>query len=212
MTPQELASISAGFSDEARGSQSVFRAALEALSHPGRLISVMHDAPTPQHGHAASAAVLLALLDAECTLWLSPTLAASNAAAWLRFHTGCTLVDEMAKAQFAWVANPDELPPLGALAQGSDIYPDQSATCVIDMPHLSSALNAEDGWTWSGPGINGLAHVRVDGLPQGFTSAFAKAWQSNHAAFPCGVDLILASAQHIVGLPRTTRLAIPVEA
>ena len=77
MTPQELASIGAGFSDEALGSQAVFRAVLQAQSHPGRLIPVIHDAATPQSGHAASAAVLLALLDAECTLWLSPTLACS---------------------------------------------------------------------------------------------------------------------------------------
>eukprot|EP01035_Chromulina_nebulosa_P040011 gene40011-54094_t len=76
----------------ALGSQSVFRAALHALSHPGRVVELPHDAQTPSRGHAASAALLLALLDPDCTLWLSPSLAGSDAAAWLRFHRGCVLI------------------------------------------------------------------------------------------------------------------------
>ena len=44
MTPQDLSTIGAGFTDLARGSQAVFRAALEALSHPGRPVDVPHDA------------------------------------------------------------------------------------------------------------------------------------------------------------------------
>jgi alpha-D-ribose 1-methylphosphonate 5-triphosphate synthase subunit PhnH len=206
MNPQDLSALGAGFSDAALGSQSVFRAALHALSHPGRVVELPHDAQTPSRGHAASAALLLALLDPDCTLWLSPSLAGSDAAAWLRFHTGCVLVDAPEAAQFAWLAQGDECPPLERFAQGSDAYPDQSATCVIDVAAL--AEGGAGAWTLRGPGIRDSASIAVDGLPHGAdaTTSFASQWAANHAAFPRGIDVFLAAPKQIVGLPRTTRI------
>lgn len=204
MSTTPLASLGAGFSNEAFGSQVVFRAVLQALSHPGRTVAVEHDAQTPVVGHAASAAVLLALLDSDCTLWLSPRLAASDAGAWLRFHTGCSLVSEAAQARFVWVAQGDVVPPLDSLALGSDIYPDQSATCVVDVLRATATTTDSEGaWHLRGPGIQEVAALQVEGLPDDF----AARWAANHAVFPRGVDLVLATAGHIVGLPRTTRAA-----
>jgi len=204
-----LASLGAGFSNEAIGSQAVFRAVLQALSHPGRTVAVEHDAQTPSAGHAASAAVLLALLDSDCTLWLSPRLAASDAGAWLRFHTGCTLVTDPAQARFVWVAQGDEWPALGSLASGTDIYPDQSATCVVDVLRATATTTDSEGaWHLRGPGIQEVAALQVEGLPDDFETH----WAANHAVFPRGVDLLLATADHIVGLPRTARAARVVPA
>jgi alpha-D-ribose 1-methylphosphonate 5-triphosphate synthase subunit PhnH len=206
MTPAELAALGPGFSDLARGSQAVFRAALDALSHPGRPVAMPHDAQVPAEGNAAAAALLLALLDADSRLWLSPALAGSGAAAWLRFHTGCTLVDEPAQAQFAWVASGDALPPLAGFAQGSDAFPDQSATCVVDVPALGGSGNGQGSWTLRGPGIDGTVTLGIGGpLPQP-ASGFAAQWAANHAAFPRGVDVFLAAPAHIAGLPRTTAI------
>jgi alpha-D-ribose 1-methylphosphonate 5-triphosphate synthase subunit PhnH len=202
MSTTPLASLGAGFSNQAFGSQAVFRAVLQALSHPGRTVAVEHDAQVPAVGHAASAAVLLALLDSDCTLWLSPRLANSDAGAWLRFHTGCTLVTDPAQARFVWVAQGDEWPALGSLALGTDTYPDKSATCLVDVPR-ATATTAGSNYAWHlrGPGIQDLAALQVDGLPDDFEAQ----WAANHAVFPRGVDLLLATADHIVGLPRTTR-------
>lgn len=208
MKPQVLSTLNPGFSQEAFGSQHVFRAALQALSHPGRLVDVVHDAEVPRVGHAASAALLLALLDADCSLWLSPALRDSDAAAWLRFHTGCQLVEAPGDAQFAWFAASDALPPLARFASGSENYPDQSTTCVIDVADLGHAADEGQDWRLSGPGIQGGACLRVTGLPQDFVAQ----WVANHAAFPRGVDLFLATDQQIVGLPRTTRIDVFKEA
>jgi alpha-D-ribose 1-methylphosphonate 5-triphosphate synthase subunit PhnH len=205
MNPDALTLLSAGFAHEAFGSQAVFRAALQALSHPGRVTEVRHDAQTPAVGHSASAAVLLALLDDECRLWLSPSLQQGSAADWLRFHTGCQLVVSVAQAQFLWVAQGDALPPLSTLAQGSDLQPEHSATCFIDLPLLSDrpdGASSADAWRLSGPGIREHQSLRAQGLPTNFLSQ----WGANHAAFPRGVDIYLACADHIVGLPRTTRI------
>lgn len=208
MKPNDLAALGAGFSHEAYGSQHVFRATLQALSHPGRLVDVAHDAQVPSVGHAASATLLLALLDADCSLWLSPALRDSDAAAWLRFHTGCQLVESPGEAQFAWIATSDVPPPLASFPNGSENYPDQSTTCVIDVADLGHAADEGQDWRLSGPGIQGGSCLRVTGLPQDFGAQ----WADNHAAFPRGVDLFLATDQQIVGLPRTTRIDVFKEA
>ena len=195
-----LSALGAGFSSEALGSQGVFRAVLQALSQPGAPVVVAHDAEVPATGHEASAAVLLALLDSECTLWLSPRLAASQAGVWLRFHTGCVLVDSPEQARFAWVAAGDAMPALAGLQCGSDEYPDQSATCVVDVAVLAPAVHGAGAWRLTGPGIRDAQHLHVAGLPGDFTAQ----WADNHGAFPRGVDVVLATASHIAGLPRTT--------
>jgi alpha-D-ribose 1-methylphosphonate 5-triphosphate synthase subunit PhnH len=207
MSAHDLSNLGAGFTHEAFGSQAMFRVALEALSHPGRCMTVSHDAEVPQTGHPASAALLLALLDSDCTLWLSPSLANSDAAAWLRFHTGCQLVTQADQAMFAWVAAGDAMPALTIFSQGSDNAPDQSATCVLDLPLLDAKGSHESGasqWALKGPGIQDVNHVSVDGLAADFLAQ----WTANHASFPRGVDLFLASAQQLVGLPRTTSIQL----
>jgi alpha-D-ribose 1-methylphosphonate 5-triphosphate synthase subunit PhnH len=196
-----LSALGAGFSNESLGSQEVFRSVLHALSHPGVPQTVAHDAQVPATGHGAAAAALLALLDSECTLWLSPRLAASAAGTWLRFHTGCQLVDAPEQARFLWVAAGDALPTLASLPLGSDEYPDQSATCVVDVALPDTV--AENAWRLTGPGIRDVQTLQVAGLPEDF----GRQWADNHAAFPRGVDLLLASATQLVGLPRTTRIA-----
>jgi len=150
MTAHALSALGAGFSDEALGSQAVFRAVLQALSQPG--------AP--------------------------------------------------AQARFVWVAQGDALPPLQTLAQGSDANPDQSATCVVDVQDLAADSAAPDAWQLSGPGIRAVQRLRVTGMPAGFEPQ----WADNHAAFPRGVDLVLATATHLAGLPRTTRIPSAQEA
>jgi alpha-D-ribose 1-methylphosphonate 5-triphosphate synthase subunit PhnH len=208
MTAHALSALGAGFSNEALGSQAVFRSVLQALSQPGQPVCVDHDAQVPTEGHSTSAAALLALLDSDCTLWLSPRLAASNAGLWLRFHTGCQLVDAPEQARFVWVAAGDAMPPLHTLAQGSDAYPDQSATCVLDVDSMDADAVAHGALNLRGPGIRTLQPLCVRGLPAGFE----RQWADNHAAFPRGVDVLLATANHLAGLPRTTRIPVAVEA
>ena len=199
MSSPDLTRLVPGFDQESYGSQAVFRAALEALSHPGRPINMPRVASTPGPGQRAAALLLLALLDADTKLWLSPSLAGSDAAAWLRFHTGCRLVTEPAASQFCWMGNRDWTHGLDQFNQGSDNWPDQSATCVIDVERFDAG---QTGWILQGPGISGAQRVRVQGLPAGFESQ----WQANHARFPRGVDVFLASTDQILGMPRTVRL------
>ncbi len=193
-----LLDLTPGFSDAVKGSQAVFRTVLQAMSRPGRIQAVHCDAQVPAEAHPAAAAVLLALLDQDCTLWLSPRLARSSAGVYLRFHTGCCLVDTPAQAQFAWVAGGDEFPVLATLAAGSEFEPEDSATCIAQVDSLDDAT----GWVLRGPGVQGVQHLAVRGLPQDFPDQ----WLANHTRFPLGVDLLLTAGDRLAGLPRSTSL------
>lgn len=200
MRQEDLQRVRPGFEDPVIGSQAVFRQALQALAMPGRPLELRAAAQLPAPGHGAAALLLLALLDSDCTLWLSPSLAGSDAQAWLQFHTGCRCVQDPGQAQFLWLAAGDAWPALEAMNAGSDEYPDQSATCVMEVAGL--VTEAGQGWLLRGPGIDGQLQLGVQGLPQDFDQQ----WANNHASFPRGVDLFLATPTQLLGLPRTTQL------
>jgi alpha-D-ribose 1-methylphosphonate 5-triphosphate synthase subunit PhnH len=201
MNPFDLNALARGFDHESLDSQAVFRVALHALSHPGLPLDMPLCAGAPKQGHLTAAHLLLGLLDADTPVWLSPVLAASDAAFWLRFHTGCTLVSDPAQAQFCWMAQGDAWPLLSELRLGTDVRPDVSATCVIEVDRLEGDA---PGWVLQGPGIDGLRRLRVSGLRNDFEAQ----WQATQSRFPCGVDVFFASPTKIAGLPRTTRLEL----
>lgn len=197
--PLDLRDVGAAFGDPPLASQAAFRAALDALARPGRIQRILSDAQHPSGAAASAAALALALLDPDCTLWLAPRLAQGSAAAWLRFHTGCRIVSEVREAQFLW-SDADQLPPLETLPQGSEFEPESAATCLVQVDALETGV----GWRLNGPGIEQTAHLTVLGL----SAAFVAQWRANHASFPRGVDLLLCTGEYIAGLPRTTAIEV----
>jgi alpha-D-ribose 1-methylphosphonate 5-triphosphate synthase subunit PhnH len=134
----DLTAIAPGFGDTTLESQAVFRRALAALAQPGLLVEC-DDAPEPPPGvHPAANALLLALLDHDCRLWLSPSLN-GVVAGYLRFHTGCVLVGAPQYADFALVARAAELPRLDSFDGGSDEFPERGATVVVQLEALGGA-------------------------------------------------------------------------
>ncbi|MGP9822072.1 phosphonate C-P lyase system protein PhnH [Salinarimonas sp. NSM] len=191
--------LAPGFADPVLDAQAVFRAVMEALARPGtpqRLaLSLAPPSPLPP----ALAAIALALADHEAPLWLDAALAAEPAVAgWLRFHTGARIVADGREAAFALVSDPATLPPLDQFALGEPAYPDRSTTLVL----ACTRLEAGRGLVLKGPGIRDVARLDAVPLPEGFVAR----WRANGALFPRGVDVILASGDRIVGLPRTTTI------
>ena len=201
MKSDDLQRMQPGFDDPVLNSQLVFRRALQALSMPARLVELPNQAALPKQGYSASALLLLALVDSDCALWLSPCLAATDAQTWLRFHTGCRFVQEPAQANFLWLCAQDRWPLLSEMQAGTDEYPDQSATCIMETSSIQTGPGCR-AWSLSGPGIPAPVGVTAQGLP----ADFAAQWAGNHAAFPRGVDVLLTTATQILGLPRSTML------
>ena len=195
-----LGRLGPGFDDPVLDAQEVFRLCLSAMAHPGRIhpLGSVALSSLPRGLHRSAAALLLALLDQDTTLWLSPTLRSGDSAAFLRFHTGCALTTEPGLATFALVDEKGSLPPLAAFAQGTEAYPDRSTTVVLQC----QGLRAHRGWTLTGPGIEDSAALDVDALE----ADFLERWNANRAVFPRGIDLFLAAPDAIAALPRTVRV------
>jgi alpha-D-ribose 1-methylphosphonate 5-triphosphate synthase subunit PhnH len=188
-----------GFADPVHGAQQAFRAILNAMARPGRIYRCGSELATPAPLGPAMAAVCLTLADADTPLWLSDHLSAPAVSGYLRFHCNPPMVAEPDRASFALAAL-GELPDLGGLGIGDDLYPDRSATVVAEVRQF--ARGGEGDWRLSGPGIADSSRLRVTGLPEDFP----RAWRRNAALFPQGVDLILTCGDRLAALPRTTHV------
>jgi alpha-D-ribose 1-methylphosphonate 5-triphosphate synthase subunit PhnH len=185
------------FFDPVLESQAAFRNCHSLLAAPGTLVNLGAGLQTLPGLHAAASALLLALLDSDTRLWLSPGVAVGEAAASLKFHTGCSMAAFPREADFALVACAEELPPLDAIGACWQAYPERSATVVLQVPAL-----LDSGWRLTGPGIRDEARLSVPALGREFPSQ----WERNRGRFPCGIDLYLACGEHLCVLPRTTRI------
>ena len=204
----DLSKVVAGFNDPVHDSQRVFRDALQALSHPGEVAELIPHAEIPEKAQPSAAVMLLALLDADSSLWLSPTIAASDAAHWIVFHTNCTLVKDPAQADFAWLHSMNEMPALTSFNQGSDEYPELSTTCLLNLEDFDDQAYSAHSLTLQGPGISGTSQLRLKSLSVSQIENFVGQWCANNQQFPKGVDFFLCGTHQIAGLPRTTKLSL----
>lgn len=191
-----------GFADPVHEGQAVFRAAMEALSRPGR-IGPLDTALTPPAPLTPElAALALALVDPDTPVWLDAPLRAEPAVAgFLRFHTGAPIVASPHQAAFALIADPARCPALTDFAQGTPAYPDASATLILAVETLSDAT----GLAFAGPGIRGTVRLDAGPLP----ADWASRWAANHAGFPLGIDCLFVAPGRLAGLPRSARPVTP---
>ena len=192
-------SIEGGFADPVIAGQRAFKAVMDALSRPGTIQRLPNEARPPSPLPQGLAEIALTLCDHDSPVWLDARLVSENAASdWLRFHTGATLMNDPAKADFAFVIG--ALPPLASFALGTDEYPDRSTTIVLSLPSLTHG----PALILRGPGIKAEAIISPTGLPGDFLTQ----WTENREQFPRGIDLLLVGPEGLIGLPRTTRITL----
>jgi alpha-D-ribose 1-methylphosphonate 5-triphosphate synthase subunit PhnH len=184
-----------GFDDPVFDSQRVFRAALDAYSHPGRRIVVDTRVRAPAPLAPATAAFLLTLADFETPVWLQHADAAL--CAYLRFHCGAPITDDPGQASFAVVTDPETMPALERFNPGEPEYPDRSATVLIQTRDTRGPGRVR----LHGPGIAGA----VDFAGGAIHARFWVEWKRNDALFPCGVDVVFSDGDALCALPRTTQ-------
>jgi alpha-D-ribose 1-methylphosphonate 5-triphosphate synthase subunit PhnH len=192
------APLEPGFADPVEDAQRIFRRILDAMAHPGRIVTIDRPATLPPGplGRAA-VATALTLFDFETPVWLDP--AAASAVAHLRFHCNCPLAAHPAEADFAIAADLLALPPLDGFALGNDLYPDRSTTLILEV----AGLEADGALRLTGPGIEREMPLAIAGLPSGF-------WAGRAALaplFPRGLDLIVACGDRLAAVPRTTSVS-----
>jgi alpha-D-ribose 1-methylphosphonate 5-triphosphate synthase subunit PhnH len=187
--------LAAGLLDNVHESQSAFREVLNALSRPGQVCTLGPALPGVALG-GAMARLLLSLTDDETPVWWQQP--DETLQQWLRFHTGAPVAMGSEQASFAVCTDIQQGLTLGDFAVGTAAAPEFSCTLLIELPKLIDGPRVD----WRGPGIQDVQRVGLQGLPPGFWDQ----WQTNHSAFPQGVDLIFTCGDCAVGLPRTTRV------
>jgi len=199
-----LPAVEGGFGDPVFNAQTVFRAMMDAMARPGRVMPLPASLASPPAPLSAIAgAVALTLCDHDTPIWLDAALAANRAVRdWLGFHAGMPVVQVPAEAHFALVAQPGELIAIDNFSQGTQEYPDRSATLILQVDSLSQGPRLK----LAGPGIESFATLAPTPLPR----HFAEQWKGNNQRFPRGIDVVLAAPEGVACLPRTTRIA-PME-
>lgn len=190
-----------GFDNPVFDAQAVFKAAMWALSRPGLSRPVRGADAAPAPLTPVLGALALTLADFETSVWLDAALAAAPAVErWLKFHTGTKLAATPVEAGFALIADGAAMPELAAFGLGTQAYPDQSTTLLIAV----AGFGAGTAFRFEGPGVDGALELRIEGLP----AAVLAGWADNKAAFPRGVDVILAGPDSVIGLPRTVSITV----
>jgi alpha-D-ribose 1-methylphosphonate 5-triphosphate synthase subunit PhnH len=180
-----------GFADPVADAQGSFRAILDALSHPGRVVEIAAPLDPPAPLSVAVAAVLLTLADGETTLALPAD--AAPVREWIAFHCG-TAFAAPAQADFVLASS---LPDLATLRPGTDEEPESGATLILQMP----SLDGGKALRLRGPGIETSTSIAPP-LPADFVAS----WGANHARFPRGVDIFLCAGNRLMALPRSVMI------
>jgi alpha-D-ribose 1-methylphosphonate 5-triphosphate synthase subunit PhnH len=195
----DLRTLAPGLADPAHDAQQLFRAVLDATSHPGRIVSLPAAPVGPRPISPAAAAYLLTLADRDTPIWLASTFDRPEVRDFLRFHAGAPIAAVRGEASFGVVAA-GMAPTLDGFDLGTDTYPDRSATVVIEVPELRGGPTRR----WRGPGIADRASVAIAGLADDFWQD----WAANHGLFPCGVDVVFIAGSELCALPRSVAVEV----
>ena len=185
--------IAPGLANPPHDGQRIFRAVLDAFAHPGRIAAIPALSSAPTTVSPAAAAFMLTLVDRDTPLPLAAAFDSDAVRNFVRFHTGAPLVIAPGDAAFALLPY-DREPMFDGFSLGTERYPDQSATLLIEVPDLRGG----PALTWRGPGIDGRTTVAVAGLADSFWAD----WNANRALFPCGIDVVFAAGSELLALPR----------
>ncbi|OAT15141.1 PhnH family protein [Buttiauxella noackiae ATCC 51607] len=179
--------------------QQSFRRLLKAMSEPGVIVA-LHSL---QHGwkplNIASTSVLLTLADNDTPVWISDALSNDVTLQNVRFHTNAPVSTTPEQAQFAVADSAISAGQLNALAQGTDVAPDTSATLILQVPSLSGGRMLR----LTGAGIREERMI----APQLPDCVIHELTERPHP-FPLGIDLILTCGERLLAIPRTTHVEV----
>ena len=190
------ATVATGFLDPVHEAQSVFRATLDAMSRPGRIIEAKTQVTAPAPLSALAGAVALTLIDNDTPVWLDTVLRTAAVEDYLQFHTGCPITADPGEAMFGLIADLAHMPDFDDFAFGEVEYPDRSVTLILQV----DAMFAKPGVNFTGPGIEREHAITIDPLGDDFWRSV----QRNNARFPLGIDFIFTTDDAVAACPRST--------
>ncbi|MAJ35030.1 MAG: phosphonate C-P lyase system protein PhnH [Candidatus Puniceispirillum sp. TMED52] len=181
--------LSGGFTNPSQDAARAFRQIMDAMARPGRIVSLSGLTP-PEPLSRAQANIALTLFDHTTKISLKAHYDNEAVKTWLSFHTGTNFTSPEL-ADFI-ICDHDGIGAINALKQGSNEYPDQSATVIVGYPKLDHGQ-----CQLSGPGIKDKVMVSITEISP---------FRNGQAMFPLGVDFMLTCDDKLMGLPRTTKM------
>ncbi|MPZ97646.1 MAG: phosphonate C-P lyase system protein PhnH [Propionibacteriales bacterium] len=169
--------------------QRTFRAVMDALARPGRVVELPHAELPPV---LLPVAALADLGTGVCVLgddgWADAVRVATNAPS--------ATVDD---ARLVAATRPVTAAEIRSMRRGAALAPEESALAAVPV----SAVDSGSALRLTGPGVDGTRTIAPAGLPDGVIAARAEAV----AGFPAGVDLLLIDPDgRLLGLPRTSAI------
>ena len=188
-----------GFDNPVDAAQQVFRELLRAMAEPGVTCRAEAASRHPQALDAASYAIALCLFDQDTRLKLVDGVNSPEARDSLRFHNSVNLVDVWQQADFV-ICDEEETPDLEILNPGSQAFPDESCTLIIQCDSLTEGTL----YSATGPGIEHVRYLRCSGL----NSSLLRQREAMAQRFPLGIDIILTCDREFFCLPRGVRVGV----
>ena len=172
--------------------QKIFRLILEAMSNPGRIVSIKKYADKLYGDDAALLAVAMTLLDNEVSFCACKNYTLSD-----EIRTLTLAREEQAEtADFIFACEPENI--IERVKCGTLADPHKSATVIIRNDGSSDCM-----LKLYGPGINGHKAVQVTRTVR---DALILRDMQNYE-YPQGIDLIfVSSAGELLAVPRLTRI------
>jgi alpha-D-ribose 1-methylphosphonate 5-triphosphate synthase subunit PhnH len=184
-------------------SQEVFRVVLEALARPGTAMTLPGG---PLEFLPPAIVPVFALADlgtGVCVLQVDGDHPAAGSQHWSDIVATATSAPRWPAelARLVAAVRPVTGDEVRGFRRGSARAPEDAALVSLAVPDVEGGPRR---WRLSGPGVAGAARLAPQGLPDGFVAARAEAV----AAYPAGIDFLLATDDgRVVGLPRTTAIA-----
>jgi alpha-D-ribose 1-methylphosphonate 5-triphosphate synthase subunit PhnH len=182
--------------DSVHDGRTAFLACMRAMCSPGTPIELPCVPQICEHTELDSAAaILLALLDRGLTLGVIGEDAAHRVAARVIDDTGAARGD-VADADWVLVHGP-AADAIVRARRGTRLAPEAGATLVI------AAAGEPQPMSISGPGVADRATVYVP-----LDAVAVHAFTAANSQLPCGVDLLIVTANCVIGLPRSITLGV----
>lgn len=182
--------------DSVHDGRTAFLSCMRAMCEPGTPIELPCVPQICEHAELDSAAaILLALLDRGLSLGVSGGHAAHRAASMVIDETGAARAD-VADAGWVLVHGP-AADTIAHARRGTRLAPEAGATLVVAAsgePHTMSV---------TGPGVAARSTVFIP-----LDAVAVRAFTAANSLLPCGVDLLIATANCVIGLPRSVTLGV----
>lgn len=180
--------------------QSTFRSLLDAMSKPGKTVSLKHTDPSGKNAYAEILLIATTLMDHETSFCCMGSY--SQGLVEQIYSLTKSRVAEDFMADFIVITGGSSNHQVAKAKIGTPEYPDEGATLIFQANGFDASPEALH-LSISGPGIKDRKSVYLEGIDHSDIETI----RDINRSYPQGVDCIFTSSKSdVICLPRSTRI------